>query len=298
MKKDWIARELALEVVVGAFVLTVLLGLAIFTIILSRDTWLSPKYNLEIVFEEVMGLRAGDSVVVRGMPCGKVKGLELMDDGVHVVASLDEPVEIHEGYRISIMAVSLLGGRQMSIDEGPQDAAVLPQETVLRGEEPYDLIGDAAELMSELRRNFVDGGVVADIRETVARVREIADRVADGKGVLGRLLSEDETLYEDMEATVASLKAVAQRVEQGEGALGRLTRGDSTLVEDLEASAKSLRGIAEKIEQGEGTLGKLMTEDELYNEILEVVDELGATIDDFRETAPVVSFSSIFFGAF
>ena len=45
-------------------------------------------------------------------------------------------------------------------------------------------------------------------------------------------------------------------------------------------------------------LGKLVNDESLYNEIKAAVGELRATVDDYRETSPVVSFTSLLIGAF
>ncbi|MBN2560002.1 MAG: hypothetical protein JXQ75_03630, partial [Phycisphaerae bacterium] len=58
------------------------------------------------------------------------------------------------------------------------------------------------------------------------------------------------------------------------------------------------REVATKLNSGEGTLGKLAQDDELYEEAKRLLHELRATVDDFRETAPITTFTSIFFGAF
>ncbi|MDA0991754.1 MAG: MlaD family protein, partial [Verrucomicrobia bacterium] len=241
MKKDWIARELALEVVVGTFVLTVLLGLGLFTIVLSHDTWLTPKYDLEVHFDEVMGLRDGDSVYVRGMPLGKIKELILEENGIRVVASLDKEIEFRDGYRIMIETVSMLGGRMLTVEQGPAENPPLASGAVLRGEKPYDLMSDAAELVNEVRAGLIEGGVIEDFKVTAAKIRAISERLESGKGTLGRLLSEDDTLYTDLAATMESLKTVTQRLQNGEGLLGRLMSDESTLADDLEQTVTSLR---------------------------------------------------------
>ena len=44
MKKDWIARELTIEIIVGAFIIMVLLGMGYFTIMLSKESWFGNKH--------------------------------------------------------------------------------------------------------------------------------------------------------------------------------------------------------------------------------------------------------------
>ncbi|MDE0838490.1 MAG: mammalian cell entry protein, partial [Kiritimatiellae bacterium] len=94
------------------------------------------------------------------------------------------------------------------------------------------------------------------------------------------------------------LANVTKQLEDGKGTLGKLLSEDETLYTDLHDTVKSLKSVAQKIERGEGLLGKLTTDETLYNDIQEVVGEARATLDDFRENSPVVTFSSIFFGAF
>jgi phospholipid/cholesterol/gamma-HCH transport system substrate-binding protein len=286
-----------MEIIVGAFMVMVLLGLGYFTIILSRETWFSRSYGMEVRFDHVMGLREGDSVVVRGMPVGKVKTMRLEADGVHVLVSLDELLDMREGYKIRVMATSVLGGNHLSIDEGPEGIS-LPIDTVFEGQEPYDLIADAAEVVSAIREGLVDGKVIENLRVSVESLRTMIGRVHDGKGTLGRLLSEDDTLYRDLSQAVASLRAVAERLEKGEGTLGRLVSADDRTYEDLSAAIRSLREVAARIERGEGLLGRLVQDDALYTELEGTVKEVRAAVDDFRESSPVVTFTSIFFGAF
>ena len=301
MKKDWRERELTMEVVVGAFVVMILLGLGYFTIILSKETWFSEKTTMYVTFGNVMGLRDGDSVVVRGMPIGKVKELELAQTegcaGVCVTLMLDKPVAMHEGYEIKIISTSILGGRQLQIHEGPTDAPVVELEQYV-GRDPYDIMEDAADIVNAARDEIIRGKVFKKIRNVTDQVNDMVTRVNEGKGVLGKILSEHDTLYGDLEASAASLKNLMARVERGEGTVGKLLSEDSTLHDDLAEAVASLKAVARRIEDGEGSVGRLVSDETLYEEIEAAIGEVRAAVDDFRETAPVTTFSSIFFGAF
>lgn len=263
MKKDWIARELTMEVVVGVFMITVFFGIAYFTIILSREALFSKRHELAIHFNHVMGLREGDSVAVRGMPIGKVQDLDLNSKGVTVIASLDEQVQLHEDYEISVVPSSILGGRYLEIDEGSPERPLLADGVAPEGRDPYDLVADAAELVNAIKVGVVQGGIVENLQAASKDLKTISSRLTSGKGTLGQLLSEDDTLYHDLSATVASLKTVAARIEQGQG-----------------------------------VIGKLLTDESMADEVEKMVVEVRATIDDMREASPVVTFTSVFFGAF
>jgi phospholipid/cholesterol/gamma-HCH transport system substrate-binding protein len=306
MKKDWRERELTMEIVVGAFMVMIFFGLGYFTIILSKEAIFRQKTEIQISFPDVMGLREGDNVVVRGMPVGKVKSLMLVDkdqetgeacSGVCVTLSLDDPLVMHEGYSARILSTSLLGGRQLQIDTGPTEAPVL-EGNVFSGSRPYDLMEDAAEIVNAAREEIIEGGVFEKISNVADQVDQIVTRVNAGEGLLGKVLSDDETIYRDLQASAASLRELMDRLKNGEGAVGKLLSGDATVYNDLAKTAKSAREIAEKLNRGQGTLGRFINDDSMYNEIESTVGEVRAAVDDFRETAPVTTFSSIFFGAF
>jgi len=298
MKKEWVARELTMEVIVGAFMVLIFLGLCYFTIILSKERLFGPKSEMEVVFNNIMGLSKGDRVVIRGMTVGKVTSLELGKDGVHVSASLEEPVTLKKDYSISVVTASVLGGRYLEISEGSKDAPVIPDGTVLRGKEPFDLVSDAAEMINSIKKGLGEGKIIENLQQTLSELREIIARVNSGKGTLGKLLSEDDKLYRDLSDTVASMKTITGRLEKGEGTLGKLMSSDDKLYKDLAESIASLKNISGGIERGEGVLGKLVKDEKLYKDLQSIVSEARATLDDFRETAPITTFSSVFFGAF
>ena len=322
-----------MEMVVGAFLVMIFLGLGYFTIILSRETWFGTKHRLEAVFHDVRGLRVGDNVIVRGMPVGKITDLGLMNDGVHVMATLDEDIELREGYQIRVVTTSMLGGQHLEVREGPLDATPMPRTIVYTGAESPDLMADAAEEINALKVGVVEGGVIENLRETSTQFRQVAERINAGEGSLGRLLSSDDTLYRDVVGTMAALRSVVETLERGESTIGRLLVDDATVYEDLADTLTAVKDVAVRLEKGEGTLGQLLSPDaelyhnlqdatanirdasaklnegngllgqmlndeELYAQIKGLIGEVSAAVDDFRETSPITTFTSIFFGAF
>lgn len=327
-----INRELTIEVIVGAFMMTVLLGLGYFTIILSHESLFQKTETMEILFTHVMGLREGDAVVCRGMPVGKVQTLDMQSEGVHVLAEIERPLSLREDYAIEIVNTSMLGGRHMEIHLGSADARLLGPVDLYMGEPPKNIMSDAADVVAVLRRTLIDEGAMANLQRTTTELRNIVERVArgegtvgkllsadatlfddmhsavasvgdvaerlqNGQGTIGKLLSEDTRIYDDLAATSASLREIAEKLEKGESSLGRLMADDAGMYEDLSAAIASLREVATRLEQGQGLIGKLTTDDELYDDIKGTVGELRGAIEDMRESSPVTTFSSIFFGA-
>jgi phospholipid/cholesterol/gamma-HCH transport system substrate-binding protein len=321
-------KQIWMETVVGLMGFALIAALFVLTVILSSEALFSRPSPLQILFDDVMGLRVGDNVVARGVTIGKVKGIEFAPQGVLVTAMLDSPVSLNADYRIEVQPSSLLGGRNLVIQQG-NSSEPLPPDAVLRGVAPPDLVVSATAAVEEIRA-ALNGGIVDDFKATLANFRSISDGLANGEGTLGRLLKDeamadglrsaidgfrdigdaiakgegtlgklvkDDALYDDAAAIAANLRALSESLGKGEGTLGKLM-SDDTLYTDASAVAASLRTVSDSLAKGEGTLGKLLSDDTLYTDLQAILREGRAAIDDMRETSPITTFTSLFFGIF
>jgi phospholipid/cholesterol/gamma-HCH transport system substrate-binding protein len=351
-------RETSMEVTVGFFLFMLLLALGVFTILLSREG-IRPTTAMEVRFSEVLGLREGDNISVRGVNAGKIRRIEMEDFDVRIVMALNRELKLREDYRIEILNTSVLGGRYLNIYEGSPASPLLAPDTPLVGTTPADLVDEATRTVQAVRKTLVEDGLLKDLQGAAENLNKVTERLERGEGTLGKLMADDE-MYEDLSAITADLREVTGRLERGEGTLGRLlveddvyndlraisgklARGESTIgkflmddgkvyedigqiaenlktatdniaagrgllgrllsdddtmYDDLKATAANLRELTDALERGEGTLGKLMRDESLYAEVRMLINEIRATVDDFRETTPITTFVSIFMGAF
>ena len=324
-------KQMFVESAVGLFSFAVIGALFMLTVVLSQDSLFRTERPVEILFDNAMGLRVGDAVSARGVTVGKVKQIVLKEDGVHVMALLTMSVHLRSDYRIEVMPTSVLGGRYLNIHEGSNDAEPMdPPPPVLQGSASVDLIDAATRTVEDIRKALNDG-ILEDFKATMGQVRKVATRLGEGEGTLGKLIADDavygdvqqiaanlrqisdavakgegtigklvadEKLYDDVQAVASNLRQATDSVAKGEGVLGRLLAADDPMANDLSATLASFRSISESIAKGEGTIGKLVNDDELYVEFQALVNEGRAAVDDIRETSPVTTFTSIFFGAF
>ena len=163
----------------------------------------------------------------------------------------------------------------------------------------------------------------ADLRAIAANLRQTTDRLNQGQGLLGRLLQEDDSTYADLKATVANLRAATAALNDPKTPLGRLLSADSplvtdlerataalndpktplgrllapgsTLIADLETTAANLKTITAKLQTDQGTLGRLINDPALANEAEGAVKDVRQIIDNMRDTAPITTFTSLFF---
>lgn len=162
-----------------------------------------------------------------------------------------------------------------------------------------DLYAEAQELMENL------SAASDDIKVVSKDARSISQRLAAGEGTLGKLLSKDEQAYMNLTNTLEQIslastdaRKIMSRLEKGEGTIGKLMSKDDQIYNDLKEAIASLKDVSKALSEEEGTVGALINSKTLYIKIESLVDEARATIDDFRETSPITTFSSVFFGAF
>ena len=289
----------AMETVVGLFVAAVFVALAVFTIAVSGTTLFGRKpMRIGVVLPDGMGIRDHDLVIVRGTSVGAVDKVFYREGAVHVEAQLTTEVEIHEGYHVTVVSTSILGGRQLVLKEGDPSRPVVEDVMSLVGSPPADLMADATEIVSHvssgdgpLGRIIYDEVLASNLVEIVANFRVIScdisnftAKVVSGEGVLGRI-TYDDTLAADLAAAVANLREITSnltnataKVAAGEGALGRIIYDDK-MGEDLASAIADLKEISGRLERGEGSLGRLLSSDD------SIYTNLDATVASLKEVA-------------
>lgn len=338
-------NQSASELVTGIFVLAVLAVLVYFTIVISGVDLVfgRERRRVDATFDQVGGLKEHDSVMYRGTKVGSVERIVLSPTNLTVVLDVDRSVVLRAGYRVSVRSLSLLGGNYLELEEGAGEPLDLDAVT-LRGEPPIDWMRDISQVAANLNRLTGSAnidGIVSNLLVTTERVRTLAERLERGEGLIGRLMSSDETLYvdlkktlanasvlsDDLRTTAANAAVLSERLKNGEGTIGKLMRPDDPLHDDLLAAiasfrkscesfdlgdaktdvgeilaqAKTLVGnlsvVAERLKDGKGTLGKLASDEQLYNEVNGLIRDIRQVVDNYRDTTPISTFSSLATGA-
>ncbi|MBO7299213.1 MAG: MCE family protein [Kiritimatiellae bacterium] len=324
--------ELKLEFIVGLFVVLMFVGLAIFTIVLSRGSvFKNSKTKIEVVMNDVMGLRKNDPVIAKGTTVGAVTEVFYNVDGVHVRAELDAPVIFYEDYKITVVATSILGGRQLVINEGTKTKTIVNDITQLVGDKPADLMNDATIAVAKLREfletlaNFesfskdvaditkrlnngegtlgkllsTDDELYRSLNSSISGIEKIITRIENGEGTIGKLLSSDDQIYENLNTAIDDLSKITSRLEQGQGTMGKLLMDNDAMYTNLMVTVENLRVVSDRLVEGEGTLGKLLSEDdELYSNVNGAVTDVREMLDDMREANTLSTFSGLLFGGF
>jgi len=296
MKKSRM-KQAGSELIVGLFVFAMLGALVMFTIVLSYDNVFSRNYQMTVLFDNVTGLIRGDKVYLQGVDVGRVNSLEITPDGVKVDLTLKYEVNLREDYSIEVKSASILGGKYVAIIEGTRDGPLRDPSSVIVGTPPVDIMAEASAAISSIKGALEEGGVLENLESTMANLKQVTERLEKGEGTIGKLLANEE-VYDDLRQVIADAKEVSGRLSRGEGTIGKLLSSDETIYNDMKETLANINASVSKVSTGEGTLGKLINDDSLYNELMKALAELRAMLDDIRETSPVTSLTSIFFGAF
>ncbi len=324
------------EIIVGIFMLAVFSLLVYFTIIISGVDILQGRKKVEaqISFTDVGGLKSHDNVMYRGTKVGTVDSIDLSPTNLIVHVEVDDHVVLRESYRIAVCNLSMLGGNYLLLEEG--QGMEMPLETTLfYGEKPTDWMRDVSNIAKNINE-FTSGeelkAIVTNLNAAAEKVNTIVARVERGEGMVGKLLSSDETLYnnvctavEDTKSTMKDAKEIAARFndEKLHADLAQTLENASAISETLKSELSeslasfrkacdsmdfkatrdaanqllaNLNTVAERLKAGEGTVGKLLAKDDLYNEVEGLTKDVRQVLDNFRDTTPISTFGSLIMG--
>ena len=326
--------------VVGVFMLTVLLLMGYFTIVISGVDVLSGRHRVpvRVAFSQVGGLKDRDNVMYRGTKVGVVERVEVTPSNLVVTARIDSNVILREGYSATVCSLSMLGGTYLRLDEGEGESLDL-ETTLFHGVTPTDWMEDLRQIASTVN-GFVSGPeigvIVTNAVEASEKAREfaedakrmaddvkafidkanhfadkavaVADRVERGEGMVGKLLSSDDTVYDDFKETMANAKEISAKVNRDK-MFDDLEAGIAAFrkaAEEFDAKGMSEKGaalladlgvVAERLKNGEGTLGRLSSDPELYDEVKGLMKDVRQIVDNYRDTTPISTFTSLATGA-
>ncbi|MBO7166085.1 MAG: MCE family protein [Kiritimatiellae bacterium] len=296
MKKN---NDIFSEVVVGVFMVAIFALLAYFTIVISGVDVLRgrQRVSMNVTFKNVGGLKERDNVMYRGMRVGTVESINLKEGAVDVVLNVDKGIVLREGYSISVEPLSLLGGNYLLIQEGEGNVKQIG-EGGLVGRPPSDWMHNLQEISRNLNETTSTGelkSIVSNAQEAVAKINSVMSRIEKGEGTVGKLLSSDDTLYNDLKSALVQAKSmmasggdafdkvnkIAERINKGEGTVGKLLSSDDKLYKDIEGSLADLRlamkdakSITSRINAGDGLIGKLIKDDALADKAQSLVANL------------------------
>ena len=268
---------------------------------MNDEPLLSNVNLLNTKFNNVDGLRKGNTVTMNGFKVGSVRDmLYLMDeDSVFVELSITEPISIPVGSIATLAAPDVLGATTIQIVRS-KNSEILEWGSTIRGEQTVGLLStfsdqgvalaDTAQVtLSEIKKlirgiNEIEEGTSSQIVSAVDNFKKVGDVVAE-------IISSRKTQIDSLIlATTNTLKNISTLSDTSSADLKSLVANLETFSSDLKQLSKSLQesthslnNILSKIDKGEGTLGLMLNDPSLYNNVDSLTYNLNNLILNFQE---------------
>jgi len=130
------------EFFVGLFMAVGILCLALLSIRIARNDFSNRGgYDVQAVFTNGSGIRAGSLIQIAGVEVGRVKEISLKDYEAQVVLSIQPGVVLQKDSIASIKTKGLIGEKYIEITPGGADQTILPNGVIHDTEPALDIEG-------------------------------------------------------------------------------------------------------------------------------------------------------------
>jgi phospholipid/cholesterol/gamma-HCH transport system substrate-binding protein len=269
------------EAKVGLLVVSalVVLGVAVFLISENRSLFVR-KNRYSIEFATVNGLSLGSPVQIDGVTVGSIERVVLPERVEEAYITVWVTVDrrfadrIREDSLAWIKTLGLLGDKYIDISSGSAGANRVEAEGRIPASPPTDVD----------RLLATGGNAVENFVAISYSLRNILERMDEGKGLLGELTSETDSgkkAKQDVLAFLESARRIMETIETGDGTLARLIN-DDTLVRKLEGSAERLDNVLAEIQQGDGVIATLLNDPDLSDRLRQTLTGMSQAADDIN----------------
>lgn len=269
------------ELRVGIFVLVGLLVLAAGIFYVTGAGTLGPKYRLVTYLPDVSGLANGAPVRLDGVEIGNVESIRIAPRTGNVAQDRSKNIEVvmrvAKKYQEDILTDSeaslitegLLGNEYVEITRG------FTGTKLTDGQEVH---GSSGLALKEVMARGAD--MLQNMQALSDTVQELVNGVKEGKGTLGKLMTDQEA-YNHLNSILAKSDAMIANVQAGQGTIGKLVASDE-MYNKVDKGLDNVNVILTDVRSQRGTIGKLLYDPSLYDEAKQAVTNGNAMIGDVR----------------
>ncbi|MCU0810521.1 MAG: MlaD family protein [Thiobacillaceae bacterium] len=220
--------------VMGALALMVM---AILWLAGGADRIAYQTYSIYFRQQSLDGLAVGSPVKMRGIKIGVVDSYRFVqgdEDGVRVVARIDEGVPVHQGAAAYIKRNLVTGIAAVEINNGPGDAPLLVEvpkgerfPVIAEGSSDIDKVATAVTRLAENGAEVVErmNTLLSDenqraISATLANLKELSGHLAANKQSLEAVVQGIRDASDEFRFAGASISQAATRAEGSIAAVG------------------------------------------------------------------------------
>lgn len=277
------------ELLVGLLLLVaIVLGLG-GTIWIARGG-LAKGYAMYSRFPWGAGLKQGQPVLLAGVQVGFVQKVELIPDGtIAVTYQVQDQYRIPAGTTASVEANGIFGDMLIALTPVKGSTGKMAAgDTIPTGigspgvaallEKGDSIALNVRALTDEARGEFVEGGGVKDIRQTVADLTKLVAQLSTVTAEQSRQLTLTQAQLRKTLSSVDSAKVDSTIVN-----LRATSASFEKLSRELQTTNAEVQGLVTKVSSGPGTAGKLMNDPAVYARVDTLLARMDSLMIDIRK---------------
>lgn len=291
------------EIKVGMFVLAGLVLLAAFVLLFSKGTafWRA-TFELRLKSENVGGIKPGSSILLAGVPVGRVTGTELAPDGkgVTIYLRILSKYLIYDDARFEIQQFGFLGDQYVAVYPGENRGRRLGNGDEVVCRNPFNLqetVAVAAETITRIGRVTTNvDAAVTDVRRAVlndqrlqnfgAAIDHFALLTADAMQAVSNVNSLVASNALPVTVAISNLNAFTLRLSPLVGNVNQLVTnnepGITAAIKNIESASALLTNLLHELEQGQGTAGRLLRDEQMGSNLAAVAHNLMITTSNLN----------------
>lgn len=245
----------------GAFVVAgvLLFSLGLF-LIGNRRMLFTDNFSVYAEFASISGLQNGAKVRVAGMDGGEVTDIHVPPTpSAKFRVKLRIRENLHPLVRVdsvaSIQTDGLVGNKFVQVETGTDQAQIIPPDGTIKSREPFDF----AELLQRMSETLdLITGTIVQVRSSVDEaLKSVAETASDAQDLMNDLGGEAKEILHAAHQASDNVNAIVAEVRQGRGTIGKLMTDDA-LFNSLKGIAadgqKAVASLREAAEQAKGAV--------------------------------------------
>jgi phospholipid/cholesterol/gamma-HCH transport system substrate-binding protein len=236
------SRKLAVGVFISIGLAILIIGVLV---IGGQHKAFVKSITLQVIFDDVQGLQAGNNIWLSGMKVGTVKKVTFYGHSqVEVFLNIERQAQPHirKDAKVRISTDGLVGNKIVVISGGSDSAQPVANNDRLESEH----LAGTQELMSTLQASN------ANLLAITGNLKDISQKLREGQGSLGELLNDPSFADQirgslvhlrqasaNSEKMTADLQAFSERLRQPDGLANQLIT-DTTVFKRLQGAVAQL----------------------------------------------------------
>ncbi len=251
---------------------------------------LSRGYPMYGQFPWGAGLKTGQGVLLAGVQVGFVDDVVLVPDGtLAVTMQINKKYRIPKGSMATVDANGIFGDQLIAITAPKGVTEYLsPGDTITAGKgaprtgelltKGDSIATDVRALAGKLRSEYVEGGGLADTRQTI---KDLTKLMAQMSGVVAEQSKQLTITQQALRRTIASVDSA--KVDSTVINLRAASANLEKLSRALDSTRTAVNQVVSKVNSGPGTVGRLMNDPAVYARIDTLLLRLDSLTLDFKK---------------